>query len=80
VHLPFERSLFSASDWAIELKLLMATIDRRLVAGVCHLLPAACLPSHTRYCCCRRRRLAPLARALQCLGALGVCAGRCGGS
>jgi hypothetical protein len=24
--------VFAASDWAIELKLLMATIDRRLVA------------------------------------------------
>mmetsp|Transcript_68591 Transcript_68591/g.162674 ORF Transcript_68591/g.162674 Transcript_68591/m.162674 type:complete len:293 (+) Transcript_68591:3-881(+) len=32
VHLHFDRTVFAASDWAIELKLLMATIDRRLVA------------------------------------------------
>lgn len=32
VHLPFDRALFAASDWAVELKLLMATMDRRLVA------------------------------------------------
>jgi len=32
VHLHFDRALFAASDWAIELKLLMATMDRRMVA------------------------------------------------
>jgi len=32
VHLPFDRGVFAASDWAIELRLIMATIDRRLVA------------------------------------------------
>mmetsp|Transcript_32499 Transcript_32499/g.73014 ORF Transcript_32499/g.73014 Transcript_32499/m.73014 type:complete len:662 (-) Transcript_32499:1362-3347(-) len=32
VFVPFDRKLFSASDWAIELKLLMATLDRRLAA------------------------------------------------
>lgn len=32
MHVPFARELFSESDWAIELRLVMATIDRRLVA------------------------------------------------